>query len=71
MPLVRIEMLAGRSADLKQELASEITSLIARLCRSDPAHVWVIFDDVQPRDWAVAGRTFDAPAPAAAQPGQA
>ena len=62
MPIVRIEMLAGRSAELKQQLASEMTALVARLCNSDPAHIWVIFNDVQHHDWAVAGRVFTSPA---------
>lgn len=62
MPIVRIEMLAGRPAELKQSLAAEITALVARQCQSDPAHVWVIFNDVQHHDWAVAGRMLAAPA---------
>lgn len=71
MPIVRIEMLAGRSAELKQQLAAELTALVARRCGSDPAHVWVIFEDVQHHDWAVAGRVFAAPAGATAEPGSA
>lgn len=61
MPIVRIEMLAGRSAALKQHIATEVTALVARLCSSDPAHIWVIFNDVQHHDWAVAGRVFPTP----------
>lgn len=73
MPIVRLEMLAGRSPELKQRLASEVTALVARLCQSDPEHVYVIFNDVQPQDWAVAGRLFappaaDAPADRGARP---
>ena len=65
MPIVRVEMLAGRSAAVKQALAAEMTALVARLCQSDPAHVYVIFNDVQHHDWAVAGRVFEAPVAAA------
>lgn len=61
MPIVRIEMLAGRSAELKQQLAAEMTALVARLCHSDPAHIYVIFSDVHHHDWAVAGRAFAPP----------
>ena len=60
MPIVRIEMLAGRSADIKQRLAAELTDVVARHCGSDPAHIYVIFNDVRHEDWAVAGRTFAA-----------
>lgn len=62
MPIARVEMLAGRSAELKQQLATEMTALVARLCQSDPAHIYVIFNDVQHHDWAVAGRVFAPPA---------
>lgn len=62
MPIVRIEMLAGRSAALKECLAVEITALVARLCHSDPAHIYVMFNDVRPQDWAVAGKVLPAPA---------
>lgn len=65
MPIVRVEMLAGRSPELKQRLAVEMTALVARLCNSDPAHIYVIFKDVQPHDWAVAGRVFASPTPGA------
>ena len=67
MPIVRIEMLAGRSPELKQQLALEMTQTMARVCQCDPAHVYVMFHDVQHQDWAVAGQLFDAPA---ASPGQ-
>lgn len=68
MPIVRVEMLAGRSPELKQRLAAEMTALVSRLCQSDPAHIYVMFNDVQPQDWAVAGKVFAPPgedAPAA------
>ena len=70
MPIVRVEMLAGRSAELKQQLAAEMTTLVARLCQSDPAHVYVIFNDVQHQDWAVAGRVFAPPVGVAAVNGR-
>lgn len=63
MPIVRIEMLAGRTAALKARLAEDITAVVARHCQSDPAHIYVIFNDVQHQDWAVAGRVFPTPAP--------
>lgn len=61
MPIVRIEMLAGRSAETKQRIAQEMTETMARLCKTDPAHVYVIFNDVQHQDWAVAGKVFPTP----------
>ena len=71
MPTVRIEWLAGRPAALKQTLAAEMTALMVSRCGCDPAHVYVIFDDVQPGDWAVAGRLFSEPGPAEPVTGRA
>ncbi len=62
MPIVRIEMLAGRGPEIKQQLALEMTQTMARVCQCDPAHVYVMFNDVQHQDWAVAGQLFAAPA---------
>jgi 4-oxalocrotonate tautomerase len=71
MPIVRVEMLAGRSPELKQRLAAEMTALVARLCNSDPSHIYVMFSDVQPQDWAVAGKVFAPPGGGAAGAGAA
>ena len=62
MPIVRIEMLAGRGPEVKQQLALEMTQTMARVCQCDPAHVYVMFSDVQHQDWAVAGQLFAVPA---------
>ncbi|MBL0421090.1 4-oxalocrotonate tautomerase family protein [Ramlibacter sp. AW1] len=63
MPIVKIEMLAGRDAATKERIAVEITDVIARNTGAEPAHIYVMFSDVAPGDWAVAGRLF-APPPA-------
>ncbi len=55
-------MLAGRGPEIKQQLALEMTQTMARVCQCDPAHVYVMFSDVQHQDWAVAGQLFAAPA---------
>ena len=62
MPIVRVELLAGRPPEVKQALAAELTAVVARHLGNDPAHVYVIFEDVAHHDWAVAGRVFDTPA---------
>ncbi len=59
MPIVRIELLAGRPAEVKQALAAELTAVVARHLGNDPAHIYVIYTDVAHSDWAVAGRMFD------------
>ena len=62
MPIVRVELLAGRPPEVKQALAAELTAVVARHLGSAPAHIYVMFDDIAHHDWAVAGRVFDNPA---------
>ncbi|MBK6651772.1 MAG: 4-oxalocrotonate tautomerase family protein [Betaproteobacteria bacterium] len=61
MPIVRVELLAGRPNGVKQALAAELTTVVARHLGNDPAHIYVMFQDVAHGDWAVAGRVFDTP----------
>lgn len=61
MPIVRLEMLAGRSPELKQQIAAEITATVARLCNVEPEHIYVMFNDVLHHDWARAGKVFPTP----------
>ncbi|TAL75674.1 MAG: 4-oxalocrotonate tautomerase family protein [Burkholderiaceae bacterium] len=55
MPVVTVELLAGRSQEAKNEIAKEVTATLAKHALADPEHVYVVFRDVRPGDWAVAG----------------
>lgn len=57
MPIVRVEMLAGRSQPTKQKIADEMTDVLVRNLGADPAHIYIMFADVAGSDWAV-GSTF-------------
>jgi len=61
MPIVRIDMLAGRSHAVKQALAADLTTLVARHLGTEPGHIYVLFNDVSRQDWAVGGQLFDRP----------
>jgi 4-oxalocrotonate tautomerase len=55
MPIVKIEMLAGRQDEKKHELAREITAAFARVLGSAPKDVTITFIDVMASDWVIAG----------------
>src|SRR5437016_6193837 len=55
MPVVRVEMWAGRSLDQKRRLAAELTEVLARVAECDPATVRVLLDDYAGENWAVDG----------------
>jgi len=66
MPIIRVEVLPGRSREAKQRVATELTQVLVREFGVEADHVYVMFHEHQPGDWAVGGRFFDAPATAKA-----
>jgi 4-oxalocrotonate tautomerase len=63
MPVVKVEMFKGRSADQKRAFAKAITDAFVETCGGTPQSVTVIFADVDKSDWAVAGRLASDPKP--------
>ncbi|CAI3794518.1 MULTISPECIES: tautomerase family protein [unclassified Rheinheimera] len=57
MPVVNIQMFDGRD-HAKQAIAKEVTAAIAKHANVDPQYVYVIFNDVQTKDWAISGEIF-------------
>ena len=55
MPVVRIEMFAGRDAETKQKLVTEMTDSMARLTGCSPESVSVIIADVPKENWGLGG----------------
>lgn len=56
MPVVRVTWFEGKDAATKQTVAAEITESIARHTATDPKHIYVIFEDVSPANWAGDGK---------------
>lgn len=70
MPLIRVELFAGRSPEQKRELAVALTEACCKTLGLKPEAVDVMFFDIQRHDWATAGvpwtdRGSAPPAPAA------
>ncbi len=55
MPLIRVEMFPGRSAEQKREFAQAVTREAARILQCDPNAVDIIFADIRKEDWATGG----------------
>ena len=60
MPIVSVQLLAGRTQEIKDKIANEITDSIAKHASVDKNHIYVLFNDVEPQDWAVGGTFFAA-----------
>jgi len=61
MPIIRVELFPGRSHELKMEIARGITRLLEEKAGIAPAATTVLFTEVAPVDWVVAGKPYAAP----------
>jgi 4-oxalocrotonate tautomerase len=58
MPVVRVTWFEGKEARAKKAVAAEITDSIVKHTGTDPKYIYVIFEDVEPSDWAGSGQLF-------------
>ena len=56
MPVIRVEMLAGRSVDQKRELVAVLTRETARIAKINPDSIFVVIEDVAKENWGVGGK---------------
>jgi len=61
MPIVRIELFPGRSPEKKAELAREVTATLERVAGIKPEATTVMFIEVKPEEWFVAGKALGSP----------
>jgi len=57
MPIVRIELLQGRTPAIKEELIVSVTDAVVTTLGVDPEQVRVLLYELPPEHWAVGGQT--------------
>jgi len=55
MPIIRIELLPGRTNEQKAEYADKVTKLTAEILLCPESQVDVIFTEISSSDWAKSG----------------
>ena len=55
MPFVNITIYEGHPRERKDEIARRVTDTITDVCKLPREAVWVVFNEVTPPDWYVAG----------------
>jgi 4-oxalocrotonate tautomerase len=55
MPIIRVELLEGRSIEQKREFARIVTREAASILKCSPEAVDIVFSDVARQDWATGG----------------
>jgi len=63
MPIIRIELLEGRTPAIKADLIAQVTDATVRTLGVDPEQVRVLLYELPPQHWAVGGQTKAAEAP--------
>lgn len=58
MPLVTLKTMAGTPRDVLDRTLKEVNALVAENLGYDPAHVWVILEEMPHEDFVVAGKTW-------------
>jgi 4-oxalocrotonate tautomerase len=61
MPIIRVEMFEGRTADQKRACAKALTQAWVETCNGSPDQVIVVFSDLARDDWATGGRLASDP----------
>jgi 4-oxalocrotonate tautomerase len=56
MPMIKVELLKGRTVEQKREFAEVVTRETARILKCRPEVVDIVFQDIEPHDWANAGK---------------
>lgn len=56
MPMIKVELLKGRSISQKREFANIVTREASRILECAPEVVDVVFQEVERHDWAKGGR---------------
>ena len=56
MPIVKIEMWAGRDKDTKNKLIENVTRTICDTVKCPPEAVIVVIDDIPKENWGQAGK---------------
>lgn len=56
MPIVRVEMLQGRSTEQKSELVKALTDDMVRITGCSAEAVFVVIEDVAKENWGIAGQ---------------
>ena len=55
MPMIRVEMFSGRTAEQKQDFAAAVTEKFVEICGGTRQSVQIVFIEVAKQDWATAG----------------
>ena len=63
MPMIKVEMFKGRTAEQKRALVAELTDAFVRAAGGTPQSVQIVLVDVDKENWAAGGQLFSDKSP--------
>ena len=58
MPIIRVDMLKGRTQEQKKELVKELTSAFNKTCGSNHVGIDVLITEIDKENWSIGGTLF-------------
>jgi 4-oxalocrotonate tautomerase len=59
MPYVNVKLAGTLSKEQKAKIAEEITDTLERVANKPKSYTYIVFDEVEGENWAVAGELLD------------
>jgi 4-oxalocrotonate tautomerase len=58
MPFVDVKLVGKLTEEQKAEIAERFTQILEEVARKPPEYVYVVFDEIDRGNWAMAGKLF-------------
>lgn len=58
MPIIRVEMLEGRSKEQKSQLVTSLSNEMARITGCGVDSIYVVIEEVSKDNWGLSGQLF-------------
>ncbi|MGG0178716.1 tautomerase family protein [Gottfriedia acidiceleris] len=59
MPIIQIQLIEGRSPELKKQLMRELNEVVCRTLDVQPPQVRILINEIQKENWSVGGVAKD------------
>ena len=59
MPYVNLKVAGSLTREQKKKIAQEITDTLERIAHKPKSYTYIVFEEVEMEDWAIAGDLLD------------
>ncbi len=59
MPYINVKLAGSITREQKAQIAEEITDTMERIAHKPKSYTYIVFEEVEMEDWAIAGELLD------------